>query len=489
MATIQPVNIATLNRVLTNKGYAIVKTSLDSATLDIVRKELTVSPALPVKFSANTARFCIYQESPTRIYVPKFWGISRFGPPEADTISEGLCIPMAVQFAGDPFPHQKTIIQSFMENGANGLICIPCGKGKTVIAIYLAILLGKRFLVVVDKEFLMNQWKEEISKFVKNIRIGIVQCSDREVEVEKYDCTICMIQTLCSQEFKDGFFKDFGFAIFDECHHLGAQHFSLVLKKIHTKHMLGLSATPDRDDGLTKVFEAFLGKPVYQESREPDPDVNVRAFWFKDDNPDYTKIPTDWRGETVLARLMTQIVHHRPRTAKVVEKILGLVADPLRKILVLSERRDHLEEIRAAICGLCICGFYVGGMKQEELNENALKCKVLLGTYAMASEAMNIKALNSMVMASPRKRVEQSTGRILRVSPENRDVQPVIIDIIDQHEIYVHQWYQRQKYYKKCQYNITHEGAGDSKKGGSSGHASAELEQAIASRCMIVTGH
>jgi hypothetical protein len=83
---------------------------------------------------------------------------------------------------------------------------------------------------------------------------------------------------------------------------------------------------------------------------------------------------------------------------------------------------------------------------------------VLLATYAMASEAMNIKALNAMIMASPRKKVEQSTGRILRVSADKRVVEPLIVDIIDQHETYVRQWYLRQRYYKKCAYSVEHVG-------------------------------
>ena len=69
---------------------------------------------------------------------------------------------------------------------------------------------------------------------------------------------------------------------------------------------------------------------------------------------------------------------------------------------------------------------------------------------------MNIKALNAMIMASPRKKVEQSTGRILRVSADKRVVEPLIIDVVDQHETYVRQWQLRARYYKKCAYEITH---------------------------------
>jgi hypothetical protein len=72
----------------------------------------------------------------------------------------------------------------------------------------------------------------------------------------------------------------------------------------------------------------------------------------------------------------------------------------------------------------------------------------------MASEAMNIKTLNSVVLASPRKKVEQSTGRILRIRANERKVSPVIVDVIDSHDMYRGQYRKRLAYYRKCNYTI-----------------------------------
>jgi hypothetical protein len=72
----------------------------------------------------------------------------------------------------------------------------------------------------------------------------------------------------------------------------------------------------------------------------------------------------------------------------------------------------------------------------------------------MASEAMNIKTLNTVILASPRKHVEQSTGRILRIRPDQRHVPPVIVDIVDEHSMYQGQWRKRLAYYRKCAYQI-----------------------------------
>jgi len=445
------------NRLLTSKGYSVRKDSLTADQIALLQKELTVKPKVLEKFSKGTLSFPLFLESATRYYLPRVWATETFGEPEASRLNPGHDLPAVMKFKGTPYPYQETIIDTFLKQGGNGLICVPCGRGKTFMALAIALKLGKRFLIVVDKEFLANQWKGEIERYVEGARIGIVQSDKQQLDPDRYDITICMIQTICLHDYPADAFSSYGFTIFDECHHLGAQHFSGVLRKIQTRHMLGLSATPQRDDGLTKVFEYFLGKPVYEEKgREPDPTVQVKAIWYKNDDPAYAVCPVDWRGELVTARLMTQVVSCKPRTAMILEHLKELVADPKRKILVLSERRGHLEELEAGLAKEVTKGYYVGGMKQDDLDRNAETCQVLLATYAMASEAMNIKALNAMIMASPRKKVEQSTGRILRTTVDKRLVEPLILDIIDQHDTYVRQWYLRGRYYKKCAYTVTH---------------------------------
>ena len=451
-----------LNRILTTKGYSIRKALLTPTQTAMIQKELLVAPKLNTKFATkamlDAASFKLYRESPARWYLPRAWAEKNFGPVEQSVISEGVSLPGTLAFQGKPYEYQETIISSFMNAGANGLICVPCGKGKTFMALGIAARLNKRFLVIVDKEFLMNQWKGEMEALLPGIRIGIVQGPKREIDSSKYDCTICMIQTVCSQEFEDGTFRDYGFTIFDECHHLGAQHFSKVLQRVQTKCMLGLSATPTREDGLSKVFTWFLGEPVYWEKvREPDPTVEVKGVHIETNDVVYNTVPKDYRGEPVMARLLGNILGCAERNSEILRWILRLALEPDRKILVLSERIGHLnaieELIRAADATLTI-SYYVGGMKEAVREEGAATARILLASYAMASEAMNIKTLNTVVLASPRKQVEQSTGRILRVRPDQRSVPPMIVDIIDNHSMYLGQWRKRLTYYRKCSYQI-----------------------------------
>ena len=106
----------------------------------------------------------------------------------------------------------------------------------------------------------MDQWKERIEFFLPDAK-GKIQGD--VVKIDDKDIVIGMLQSISMKDYPDEVFNSFGFVIYDECHHLGAEVFSRSLIK-GCKYTLGLSATPKRADGLTKVFECFLGDTVFQ---------------------------------------------------------------------------------------------------------------------------------------------------------------------------------------------------------------------------------
>ena len=444
-------------RILTTHGYALLKSSITAEESNRIRKELTVKPKTMTRFEMKVDNeFPVYLESSTRLYLPRMWAKENLGAAEQSVMSDGVELPSTLAFGGKPYDYQENIIKKFLDADANGLICVPCGKGKTFMALAIAFRHGKRFMVVVDKEFLLDQWAGEMKSLMPGIRVGRFQADKMEVDPEKYDCTICMIQTIVQRQIPESMLRSYGFTIFDECHHLGAKHFSKVLGKLQTKHMLGLSATPTRDDGLTKVFEWHLGKPVYWEKRrEADETVSVEIMRFDCEDIEYKETPTNWRGEVILARLLSQIVACKKRNVFIAEKLKELIKEPNRRILVLSERIGHLEALEELVKPTgCVMGYYIGGMKTATRDLAAEEAQVLWATYAMASEAMNIKTLNCVLMASPRRKIEQSTGRILRQRPEERKVDPIILDVVDVHRSFQSQARERISYYKKCGYKI-----------------------------------
>jgi len=443
------------SRVLTQRGYSIPKSVLSAADLAVIQKELVVKPEALPQYDMGSTEFPVYFESKDRIYLPRSWATRLLGEPELDIRSEGCVLREELVFTGKLREEQISIVNTFLASDANGLLCVPCGYGKTFMAIWLALQIKKRFLVVVHKEFLMSQWRKELENFVPGIRIGTVQGDQCQID-ESYDCAIVMIQTLCSRAYSAKTFTDFGFSIFDECHHLGAEHFSKSLIKIQTKHMLGLSATPDRNDGLSKVFIWFLGPIAYRIThREPDKSVKVFVYRYEVDDATFSEPPLDKNGEVVRARLLNQIAAYKPRTEFLSTK-LAEFAKLGRKILILSDRRSHLKDFEKALnnLGCTDIGYYVGSMKQDDLDISE-KNQIILGTFAMASEAMNIPALNTILLATPKSNVEQSVGRILREKKEARKFDPLILEVLDyQHVGCIGQYRKRRDYYKACGYTV-----------------------------------
>jgi superfamily II DNA or RNA helicase len=96
-------------------------------------------------------------------------------------------------------------------------------------------------------------------------------------------------------------------------------------------------------------------------------------------------------------------------------------------------------------------GYYIGGMKEAALKKSETK-KIIIVTYSMAAEALDIKSLTTLVMATPKTDIEQSVGRILR----EKHNQPVVVDIIDSHDLFQNQWNKRKAFYKKQNYKIIH---------------------------------
>jgi superfamily II DNA or RNA helicase len=119
--------------------------------------------------------------------------------------------------------------------------------------------------------------------------------------------------------------------------------------------------------------------------------------------------------------------------------------------MILGHNKVLLKYLHDAIehRNMATVGYYVGGMKEKDLKITEGK-KVVVATYAMASEGLDIKTLSSLIMATPKSTVEQCIGRILRTKHER----PLVVDIVDQHEFFNRQWIKRKRFYVKEKYKI-----------------------------------
>jgi len=239
--------------------------------------------------------------------------------------------------------------------------------------------------------------------------------------------------------------------IVSNCHHISSEVFSRALPKISTKYTLGLTATPNRADGLQKVFEWFLGPIVYQGKRKHTHDVFVKIIEIQDTTESYCKIEEGYDGKPVTARMINNVANYKPRTDIIIEEVKSIMLEPGRKILILSDRRDHLKLMKELLTELEFdVGFYLGGMKQKDLDISETK-PIILGTFSMSSEALDIPELNTLFMTTPKSNIEQSVGRILR---KQHEIRPLIIDIKDNFKPFSNQFTKRKTFYKKCKYQM-----------------------------------
>jgi len=244
--------------------------------------------------------------------------------------------------------------------------------------------------------------------------------------------------------------------VVSNCHHMGAQVFSRALFKVNFKYSLGLSATVSRKDGLSKVFKWFLGDIVYKAKAKQSDDVNVLIKYFYESDPEYSHIPLMYNGKPNISKLINQVCSYGPRTQMLVDELEKVLdKEPDREVIILSDRRNHLQEIESCLNskGFKNIGYYVGGMKQSDLKESE-KQNILLGTYNMVSEGFDLPKLNTLVLASPKSDVEQSVGRIQRQLKEDRKYTPLILDIVDQFSLFNNQGVKRKTFYKKKGYSI-----------------------------------
>jgi hypothetical protein len=321
---------------------------------------------------------------------------------------------------------------------------------NTVMSLKIISLLHKKTLILVHKEFLMNQWIERIDEFLPGAKIGKIQ--GNVCEVQGRDIVIGMIQSIYNKEYPGNTFSSFGLTIIDEVHRIGSEEFSKTLLKINTQYMLGISATVDRKDKLTKVLYMFIGPKIYTEKREDDMVVSVRAIQYNTNDRDFNEVEYDFRGSVKYSTMITKLCAFGPRSDFIVKVIGDLIEEhPENQIMILCSNKSLLRYLHDAVVHKKIAsvGYYIGGMKQEDLQATE-KMQIVLATYAMAAEALDIKTLSTLIMVTPKTDIVQSVGRILRMKHEN----PIIVDIVDAHDVFQRQWKHRKGFYEKCNYRI-----------------------------------
>lgn len=474
--------------VLSHRGYSIPLIEISSNDLSLHEGNLTVIPYVEKEEYAFAVKpIKLYTLSEKRIYMPRHYGLKHFGKPAVDKLTtKKYPIRKNLTTIIKPRTHQIPIMKKVLKDlntTHGGVISIFCGGGKTVLAILIACTKKIKTLVVCHTTSLMLQWKERIEEFAPRAKIGIVQQSTTEIEGK--DIIIASLKTIALRDYPKGTFDSVGLVVWDEIHLMCTNLFSSAFPKLTTTYSIGLSATPFRKDKCDVIFENHIGPILYTLKREKNETIIAKCIKLLLP-PSSIPIVYNKYGKIQYTTTLTKVMYNECRTARIVDMIIDY-AESGRKILVLSEYIKHLKDIKAQITktlkerakkslkGVAISNLtkkqrtelnnnvntftydlYIGEMKNAARKESEQK-DVILGTYKLASVGMDIPKLNTLILASPRKEIEQSVGRILRKDKTaGSKHKPLIVDIIDNHGIFVNQSNIRKKFYKKYGYTLEH---------------------------------
>jgi superfamily II DNA or RNA helicase len=459
---------------LSKKGFVLKKNSITNEELTNLKLELQGKPLVDSKFNfkQENPSYPVYIETKNKIYIPKMYGIEKFGFP--DTVLEnyiGKEWETETQFNGTLLERQiepvNALIKACKEKGG-GILDLQTGFGKTVCMLYVLSKLKGKAIIVVNKIPLMNQWKSEISKFLPGIKVGTLQ-GQKNVDIVDCDIIVAMLQSMARIDYPDELFKDINVCVIDETHNLASKVFSQILFKLCCKYTIGLSATPKRADGCEYVFKWHLGNIVYKsnEKREGKPPI-IRLL--KIDTNDYKEVSTEnkFTGQKQIqfTSMLSELIMMSKRNLLILELIKDLIKkEQGRKILVLSDRRNHLQNLKEILDNdldiTFTYGLFLGSMKQAALTQTR-NSQLILATYAAFSEGVSVTELNTLILVSPKKyighlenkmiknesgKLNQIVGRIFR--RDHIEINPIIVDLQDNFSVYKSQGKSRVIFYKQ----------------------------------------
>ena len=185
---------------------------------------------LRTRYGPPEKPFPLWRINKEGILIPKYYGLKNFITNQEENSQLTTTYPpgehINLEFSSGLREHQilavKKIKESYEKIGG-ALLCLGCGLGKTVVALHMISTMKLKTLVIVHKEFLVNQWIERANTFLPGAKIGILK--QNKIQIEGNDIVIAMLQSLSMKEYPADIFDCFGQVIVDECHHIAAKVF------------------------------------------------------------------------------------------------------------------------------------------------------------------------------------------------------------------------------------------------------------------------
>ena len=335
-----------------------------------------------------------------------------------------------------PRDEQEDVINAILKKDFS--ICIaPPGFGKTFIGSKIIELRAVNTLVIVNKNMLLDQWCDRFCDYFgyEKKDIGYLGKSKNKLN-NKLD-----VATMQSLKNNIDIIKNYSFVIVDECHHIPASTFEKIIKLFHGKYILGLSATPNRKDGMQPLIYQQLGTIAYEVKSKKKTTNKVKI------------VETDFHSDADnFADFINDIINNDDRNNLIINEILNYQK---RKILVLTDRIEHIENL-ALLLKLHQKDFITmhGSLNKQTQKVNfdlITDSSLVLATTSYFGEGIDFPHLDTIVFATPISyygRVVQYLGRIGRGGSDC-----LAIDILDvQNRFALSSYKKRKDGYKQLYY-------------------------------------
>ena len=364
--------------------------------------------------------------------------------------------PIDVNFAGTLRLDQEAAVSEMLHHDT-GVLCAPTAFGKTVAAAAMIAKRSVNTLVLVHRTELLKQWQERLHVFLGIGKDMVGTIGGGKIKpTSKID--IAVMQSLSRQGEVNPLVEHYGYVFVDECHHIGAISFDAILKRTKAKYVLGLTATPIRRDGQQPIIFMQCGPIRFTAAKSATAPHNLEVA------PNLLHAHIDLPTETGIQEVFRHLANDQTRTDAIAVEI-ERAYNQGRKVLVLTERTEHLDAILTALNGKTPPPFVLHGRiskKQRSTLITELDAlppdapRILLATGKLIGEGFDHPPLDTLVLAMPvswKGTLQQYAGRLHREHATKTDVR--IIDFVDTgHTALLRMWDKRQRGYRAMGYRI-----------------------------------
>ena len=338
--------------------------------------------------------------------------------------------PLSLSFRGELRPDQEVAAQAMLSHDT-GVLAAATAFGKTVVAAWLIAQRGVNTLVVVHREQLLQQWVDRLREFLDIDNDSIGRLSGRRKQLSGV-LDVALMQSLVRKGEVDNRVADYGFLIVDECHHVPARSFELVVSRAKARYVAGLTATVVRKDGHHPIVCLHCGPVRHRVDRRNQTigqpfsrRVLVRPTGFRPaGDPE-----ADPRSE--FARLCGQLTTDDARNSAICQDVAD-AARAGRSPLVLTERVEHLDNLANSLTesGLEVVSLR-GGMNPRALSSSLARIaenresQVVLATGRFVGEGFDQARLDTLFLTMPvswQGTIAQYVGRLHRLHENKREV-------------------------------------------------------------------